>query len=140
MQSNKDLIRQMWEAFTAGDRQKFFAVMADEFKFTVMGTTSLSLVTHGREEMIDRVLTPLAAALDGEMTVAIDNIIAEGDWVVMQSRSFGKGKNGQPCRSQTAYIEPGSPWRMVTARASTVSSATSCSTVSCSSVWPRSRR
>ena len=58
MQSNKDLIRQMWEAFTAGDRQKFFAVMADEIKFTVMGTTSLSLVTHGREEMIDRVLPP----------------------------------------------------------------------------------
>jgi ketosteroid isomerase-like protein len=46
MQSNKDLIRQMWEAFTAGDRQKFFAVMADDIKFTVMGTTSLSLVTH----------------------------------------------------------------------------------------------
>ena len=67
MRSNKDLIRQMWEALTAGDRQKFFAVMADDIKFTVMGTTSLSLVTHGREEIIDRVLTPLAAALDGEM-------------------------------------------------------------------------
>jgi ketosteroid isomerase-like protein len=34
MQSNKDLIRRMWEAFTAGDRQKFFAVMADDIKFT----------------------------------------------------------------------------------------------------------
>jgi ketosteroid isomerase-like protein len=104
MQSNKDLIRQMWEAFTACDRQKFFAVMADEIKFTVMGTTSLSLVTHGREEMIDRVLTPLAAALDGEMTVAIDNIVAEGDWVVMQSRSFGKGKNGQPYNNHYAQV------------------------------------
>jgi len=54
--------------------------------------------------MIDRVLTPLAAALDGEMTVAIDNIIAEGDWVVMQSRSFGKGKNGQPYNNHYAQV------------------------------------
>src|SRR3984957_21035236 len=72
MQNNEDLIRQMWEAFTAGDRQKFFAVMADEIKFTVMGTTSLSLVTHGREEMIDRVVTPLAAAREGEITAPMN--------------------------------------------------------------------
>src|SRR4030081_2667768 len=54
----------MWEAFTAGDKQKFFAAMADDIRFTMMGTTSLSLVTHRKQEMADKILRPLAAALD----------------------------------------------------------------------------
>jgi len=104
MSNNKEVVRRMWEAFSAGDKQAFFAAMADDVKFTVMGTTSLSQVTRGKEEMIRRVLTPLAAALDGEMTIAIDNIIAEQDCVVMQSRGFGRGKNGKPYNNHYAQV------------------------------------
>ncbi len=104
MPTNKEVIRRMWEAFTAGDKQKFFAAMDDDIAFTVMGTTSLSVVTHGKKEMAAKVLAPLAEALDGEMTVAVDNIIAEGDWVVMQSRGFGRGKNGQQYNNHYAQV------------------------------------
>jgi ketosteroid isomerase-like protein len=94
----------MWEAFTAGDKQKFFAAMADDIRFTMMGTTSLSLVTHRKQEMADKILRPLAAALDGDVKVSVDNIIAEGDGVVMQSRGFALGKNGQPYDNHYAQI------------------------------------
>ena len=104
MATHKQVIRDMWEAFTAGDRQRFFAAMADDIKFTVMGTTRLSLVVQGKQEMADKILAPLAAALDGELTIAIDNLIAEGDWVVMQSRGFAKGKNGHSYNNHYAQV------------------------------------
>lgn len=93
---NKAVVRSMWEALAAGDAETFFAALADDVKFTVMGTTSLSLVTRGKQEMAEKVLGPLAAALDGGMDLKLDNFIAEGDWVVMQSRGFAVGKNRQP--------------------------------------------
>ncbi len=101
---NKALIANMWEAFSAGDKKAFFATMADDIKFTVMGSTSLSLVTHGKEEMAAKILKPLAAALDGDMTVTVDSIIADGEWVVMRSRGFGAGKNGQQYNNQYAQF------------------------------------
>lgn len=94
-EDNRNIVKSMWEALAAGDAETFFAGLADEVKFTVMGTTSLSLVTHGKQEMAEKILGPLAAALDGGMELKIDHFIAEGDWVVMQSRGFAVGKNGQ---------------------------------------------
>ena len=37
-----------------------------------------------------------------------------------------------PVGAKTAYIEPGSPWKMDTVKASTLGSATSCSMANCS--------
>jgi uncharacterized protein len=101
---NKAIVKSMWEALAAGDAETFFAALADDVKFTVMGTTSLSLITHGKQEMGEKILGPLAAALDGGMDLKLDNFIAEGGWVVMQSHGFAVGKNGQPYNNHYCQV------------------------------------
>ncbi|WNJ82178.1 nuclear transport factor 2 family protein (plasmid) [Cedecea neteri] len=101
---NKAIVRGMWEAYTNNDKEVFYAAMADDIKFTVMGTTRLSMVVHGKQEMADKIITPLTAAIEDGHKVVLDQFIGEGDWVVMLSRGFAVGKNGQPYNQHYAQI------------------------------------
>lgn len=101
---NKEIIEAMWTSLANGDFERFFAAMADDVKFTVMGTTRLSLVTSGKEDMLAKIMGPLSEAIDGEMKLEFDNFIAEGEWVVMQSRGTAVGKNGKPYNNRYCQV------------------------------------
>lgn len=101
---NKAIVKGMWEAYTNNDKETFFAAMADGIKFTVMGTTRLSLVVHGKQEMMEKIITPLAEAIADGHKIVLDQFICEEDWVVMLSRGFAVGKNGQPYDQHYAQI------------------------------------
>jgi ketosteroid isomerase-like protein len=91
---NKELVRGFFDDIAKGNIQGALNRMAEDLRFTLIGTTKLSGVCNSRKEFVDRIMAPLGAQLEGALTITIDNLIADGDFVVVQSHGKSATRNG----------------------------------------------
>ena len=101
---NKKLVQDMFSDLSGGNAQAFLDRLADDVRFTIIGTTRFSGTFKGKQELIAKVLRPLTAELAAGLQMAVDNIIAEGDWVVMQGRGKATAKNGKAYNNTYAQV------------------------------------
>ena len=92
---NKKLIQDMFAELSKGNAPAFLNAMADDVRFTLTGTTKYSGTFNGKQELINKLLQPLSAQLEGGLTITPDNFIAEGDFVAMQARGKSTTKTGK---------------------------------------------
>jgi uncharacterized protein len=91
---NKEVVRQMRDAKGI---DALLAAMSDDVRWTIIGTTKYSGTMNGKKEITDRLLRPIFAELESMGTNTVDNVIAEGDYVVVQTHASGrKTKTGNP--------------------------------------------
>jgi ketosteroid isomerase-like protein len=91
---NKELIRNMFAQLSKGNGQAFLDAMADNIRLTIIGSTKFSATFNGKQELVNKLLTPLSSQLEGGLTITPDNFIAEGDYVAMQARGNSRTKSG----------------------------------------------
>ncbi len=91
---NKEIVRNMFAELSKGNSQAFLEKMADDVRFTIIGTTKYSGTCNGKQELVNKVLMPLSAQLEGGLTITPDNFIAEGDYVALQARGNSRTKSG----------------------------------------------
>src|SRR5947209_17873060 len=101
---NKQLIQNMFAELSKGNAQAFLGNMADNVRFTIIGTTKFSGTFNGKQELVNKVLTPLTSQLEGGLTITVDNLIAEGDHVVMQGRGKSTTKAGMSYNNTSANV------------------------------------
>jgi ketosteroid isomerase-like protein len=101
---NKDFIRHLFAEMSKGNVDAYLNSLAEDGRFIIIGTSKYSGVFNGKQEFIDRVLVPLTSQLDGELRLTIDNLIAEGDYVVMQSRGQSKTKAGKTYNNTYCHV------------------------------------
>jgi len=90
---NKEVVRQMREAKGV---DAILATMSDDVRWTLIGTTKFSGTMNGKQEIVEKLFKPIFAQLETPGSNVIDNIIAEGDYVVVQQRGTGrKTKSGK---------------------------------------------
>ncbi len=70
--NNKQIIETMFAELSKGNGAGFLDALADDVVFTITGTTRFSGTLRGKKEVVDKLLVPLGAALDGGVTVKID--------------------------------------------------------------------
>ena len=92
---NKKLIQSMFAELSRGNGAGYLDGLADDVQFTIMGTTKYSGTFRGKQDVVNRLLTPLMNELEGGLEVTPDTFIAEGDTVVMQGRGRSKTKTGK---------------------------------------------
>jgi uncharacterized protein len=91
---NKEVVRQMGEAKSL---DAMLATMADDIRWTIIGSTKWSRTMNGKKEIVDKLLHPIFAELETMGSSTTDNVIAEGDFVVVQSHAADrKTKTGNP--------------------------------------------
>ena len=93
---NKQLLRHIYEQISEGNLKPLVESMADDIEWTIIGTTGLSGTYRGKEEVIEGIITPLGARLDGHVKFDFEGFIAEGDEVVMRARGTGRSVTGEP--------------------------------------------
>ena len=99
---NKEVVRKLREAKGV---DAMFAMMADDVRWTIMGTTKYSHTMNGKQEILDKLLKPITAELESMGTSIDDNIIAEGDFVVLQQHATGRmTKTGKPYNNQYCLV------------------------------------
>ena len=84
---NKEVIRKMREA---KGLDAILATMSDDVRWTLIGSTKFSGTMNGKQEIIEKLFKPIFAQLETPGSNVIDNIIAEGDYVVVQQRGTGR--------------------------------------------------
>jgi ketosteroid isomerase-like protein len=89
---NKEVVRKMREAKGV---DAILATMSDDVRWTLIGATKFSGTMNGKQEIVEKLFKPIFAQLETPGSNVIDNIIAEGDYVVVQQRGTGrKTKSG----------------------------------------------
>ena len=101
---NKQLLQHLFAEMATGNFEPFLGHMADDVRWTVMGTTKLSGTLTGKQEVITRRLTPILAQLDGPIRIAAQSFIAEGDYVVVEGRGQAMTKAGKPYHNRYCFL------------------------------------
>ena len=99
---NKQVITNMFAEISKGNAAAFMDVMADDIKYTLQGRTKFSGTMNGKQQVMEKLLGPLGAALESGIAITPYNFTAEGDYVVMLSNGkattkSGKGYNNSYC-------------------------------------------
>jgi ketosteroid isomerase-like protein len=92
---NKQFISNMFAELSKGNGDAFLNALADDIRFTIIGSTKYSGTFKGKQELINKLLAPLNAQVEGGMSITPENLIADGDFVAMQARGKALSKNGQ---------------------------------------------
>jgi uncharacterized protein len=92
---NKQLIQNMFAELSKGNAEAFLGNMADDVRFTIIGTTKYSGTFNGKQELLSKLLGPLSSQLEGGLTITPENFIADGDYVAMQARGKSQTKTGK---------------------------------------------
>jgi ketosteroid isomerase-like protein len=94
--TNKELLRHAYTEVSRGNAAPLLAALADDVRWTIIGSTPLSGTFQGKQEVVDKLLKPLTARLTGPIVFTLDRFIAEGDHVVMIASAEATAVTGRP--------------------------------------------
>ena len=101
---NKKLIETMFTELSRGNGAGYLDRLADDVRFTIMGTTKFSGTFNGKGEVVQRLLTPLMNQLEGGLSITVDGMVAEGDTVVVQASGRSTTKSGKPYNNSYCQV------------------------------------
>jgi uncharacterized protein len=91
---NRRIVREAFLPWEQGDSGPFFDLVADDVRWTVIGTTSASGVFESKEALITDAFGPLMDRLDGPLVARLVDVSADGDKVFLQHESSGVTTDG----------------------------------------------
>lgn len=102
---NKQTIRNNFEQLALGNGAPLLDSLADDVQWTIIGTTTLSKTFDGKQAVIEQLLVPFREALvDGHIHIHVDNVLADGDFVVVQGRGEAMTKRGVPYNNTYCWV------------------------------------
>jgi uncharacterized protein len=93
---NKKALQTAFEELSKGNGKLFVDLWADEFCWTIIGSTAWSKTYRGKDSIRRDLMAPLFAKFATEYTNEATRFIAEDDYVVVESRGHVMTKWGQP--------------------------------------------
>lgn len=110
VEANKQVVLDFFAAGERGDMEACFALLADDITWTNIGTTSFSGSFVGKQTLIEQLIGPLFAQLKSGISSTIENLVGEGDVVVVQSSGTAETLEGEPYNNaycQVMHIREG---------------------------------
>lgn len=101
---NKRLIQAFFDAGNRGDMKGCLGQLAEDVKWTNIGSTRYSGSFVGKGDVVSRLLEPVFGQLKAGIMCTIDNVIAEGDFVVVQSRGRAETKHGRTYNNTYCHV------------------------------------
>ena len=101
---NEKIIRQAFERWAAGGTGFFEEVLSPDVVWTIMGSGPSAGVFRGRQNFIDRAVTPFASRLSRGVRPTVRNIWSKGDTVAVQWDGEAIARDGRPYRNSYVWI------------------------------------
>lgn len=101
---NKELVRRLYAEVGRGNAQPFLDALADDMRWTLIGSTKYSGTFEGKQAVLDRLLMPALGQLEGPLAIEPENFIAEGDLVVMQAKGKARTRSGKRYDNTYCYV------------------------------------
>jgi ketosteroid isomerase-like protein len=91
---NKRVVREAFRPWEEGDSGPFFALIAEDVRWTVIGSTPVSGVYESKQALVEAAFGPLLERLAGTLSTRFVDLAAEGDKVFLRFESSGVAKTG----------------------------------------------
>ena len=101
---NKQLMQQIFSELSKGNGKPFIESMADDFCWTITGTTKWSKTYHGKQAVLTELLQPLFSQFENQYTNTAHRFIAENDYVVVECCGYVTTKAGIPYNNTYCYV------------------------------------
>jgi ketosteroid isomerase-like protein len=101
---NKKLLQNAFAELSRGNSRPFVESWADDFTWTVIGTTQWSKTYRGKQAVIEELMGPLMAQFAERYTNTAHRFIAEDDYVVVECRGRVTTKSGKPYNNTYCYV------------------------------------
>lgn len=101
---NKQLLQHIYTELSKGNSGPFLENMAEDVRWTIMGTTRWSKTYEGKQAILTELLGPLFAQFADQYTATAHRFIAEDDLVVVEVSGRVTTKSGKPYNNSYCYI------------------------------------
>lgn len=91
---NRRLIEETFNKWSRGDGGAFFALLDDDVRWTVIGSTPVSRTYTSKRAFQEGAVQPLGTKLSGPIQPTVRDIIAEGEKIALCWEGRSTGKNG----------------------------------------------
>jgi ketosteroid isomerase-like protein len=101
---NKQLMQGIFSELAKGNSTPFRDAMAEEFCWTITGSTAWSGTYRGKHAVLTELIAPLFSQFADTYTNSADRFIAEGDHVVVQCRGHVTTRAGAAYDNSYCYV------------------------------------
>jgi uncharacterized protein len=101
---NKQLMQNIFSELSKGNGKPFVESLADDFCWTITGSTKWSRTYRGKQEVVAELLRPLFAQFADQYTNTAHRFIAEDDYVVVECRGRVTTKSGKPYNNTYCWV------------------------------------
>lgn len=101
---NTRLMQSVFAGLAEGDGRPLTESLADDFRWTIIGTTKWSGTYEGKQTVLNELLRPLAAQFADTYTNTPQRFIAAGDYVVVECRGRVTTTEGNPYHNTYCWV------------------------------------
>jgi uncharacterized protein len=101
---NKQLLQRIFSELSKGNGKPFIESWADDFSWTIIGTTKWSKTYHGKQTVLKDLMEPLFSQFAGQYINTAHRFIAEDDHVVVECRGRVTTKSGKQYSNTYCYV------------------------------------
>lgn len=100
----KKLITERFAAWARGDSAPFFDLVADDVRWTVVGTCPGAGTYLSKEEFFSRSVRPVHERLEKSALPEVEDVYADGDTVVVLWKGRTTSKTGKPYDNSYCWV------------------------------------
>ncbi len=104
MSSSRAVVKQWFDHIADGDAQAAFALCTHDIAYSLKGTTPVSGTYRGLEAIFNDFFAPWSKQIDGHITLSVDEMIGDGDRIVVLSRGESTTTLGKPYNNEYAFV------------------------------------
>jgi ketosteroid isomerase-like protein len=101
---NKKLMQEIFAALAEGNSRPLVDAMAEDFCWTVSGTTKWSKTYSGKQAVLTELFGTLRSRIDGRIRTIADRMIAEDDYAVVEARGHNTTTAGKPYNNRYCFV------------------------------------
>lgn len=101
---NKLLLQQIFSEMAKGNSRPLVESMADDFSWTVSGTTKWSRTYAGKQAVLSELFATLRSHMADRIKTIAHRFIAEDDMVVVEARGNNTTKSGKPYNNHYCFV------------------------------------
>lgn len=101
---NKQLLQHIFSEMALGNSRPLVENMADDFSWTVSGTTKWSKTYAGKQNVLEELFATLRSRMAGRIKTIADRFIAEGDFVVVEAHGSNTTSSGRPYNNHYCFV------------------------------------
>ncbi len=103
-EANRRLLEVIYAGLANGDARPLVEAMADDFVWTIGGTTRWSRAFEGKKAVVGELFAALQSRIDGRIRNIADRIFADGDHVIVEAHGDNVTRDGQRYDNRYCFV------------------------------------